>query len=259
MQDASTLATAHYPETLDRIFIIGAPAFFPTVWGWIKKWFDPITTSKIFILSHSDVKKTLEEFIDPANIPQKYGGQLDFKFGDMPILDPAYKDVLTFENGIQDFPHGPMYWIHGRDGSEMEALAVGSVDEKERNEKVCVVKKLLGENEEMPSGQTMNGHARSTQETLGEDLRTVSTAAPSVANTVAEANTNVTVTAPAEQAPAAEPSVAVAVQEGEVVPASRPEPMSFVTASEGLNTLSLNEKVENIPNGTAHVSESQLR
>lgn len=43
MQDASTLATAHYPETLDRIFIIGAPSFFPTVWGWIKRWFDPIT------------------------------------------------------------------------------------------------------------------------------------------------------------------------------------------------------------------------
>lgn len=25
MQDASTLATAHYPETLDRIFVSGAP------------------------------------------------------------------------------------------------------------------------------------------------------------------------------------------------------------------------------------------
>lgn len=43
MQDASLLATAHYPETLDRIFIIGAPSFFPTVWGWIKRWFDPVT------------------------------------------------------------------------------------------------------------------------------------------------------------------------------------------------------------------------
>src|SRR5438034_8056022 len=27
--------------------IIGAPSFFPTVWGWIKRWFDPVTTSKI--------------------------------------------------------------------------------------------------------------------------------------------------------------------------------------------------------------------
>lgn len=43
MQDASQLAQAHYPETLDRIFIVGAPSFFPTVWGWIKRWFDPVT------------------------------------------------------------------------------------------------------------------------------------------------------------------------------------------------------------------------
>jgi hypothetical protein len=36
LQDASVLATAYFPETLDRIFIIGAPSFFPTIWGWIK-------------------------------------------------------------------------------------------------------------------------------------------------------------------------------------------------------------------------------
>lgn len=43
LQDSSRLATAHYPETLDRIFIVGAPSFFPTIWEWAKRWFDPIT------------------------------------------------------------------------------------------------------------------------------------------------------------------------------------------------------------------------
>ena len=43
MSDASKLATAHYPETLDRIFVVGAPSYFETVWGWAKSWFDPIT------------------------------------------------------------------------------------------------------------------------------------------------------------------------------------------------------------------------
>jgi len=47
MSDASTLATAHYPETLDRIFVVGAPSFFPTVWSWAKKWFDPITVVSV--------------------------------------------------------------------------------------------------------------------------------------------------------------------------------------------------------------------
>ncbi|EFR00991.1 CRAL/TRIO domain-containing protein [Nannizzia gypsea CBS 118893] len=87
MQDASTLATAHYPETLDRIFIIGAPVFFPTVWGWIKRWFDPGTTSKIFILTAAEVQQTLSAFMDEENIPKRYGGKLDWDFGDMPNLD----------------------------------------------------------------------------------------------------------------------------------------------------------------------------
>ena len=36
LQQASELATAHYPETLHTIAVVNAPSFFPTVWGWIK-------------------------------------------------------------------------------------------------------------------------------------------------------------------------------------------------------------------------------
>jgi hypothetical protein len=36
LQQASTLATANYPETLNTIAVVNAPSFFPTVWGWIK-------------------------------------------------------------------------------------------------------------------------------------------------------------------------------------------------------------------------------
>ncbi|KAM0805782.1 CRAL-TRIO domain-containing protein, partial [Usnea florida] len=88
LQEASTLATAHYPEILDRVFIVGAPSFFPVVWGWIKKWFDPITTSKIFILAQHDVLPTLSTFIKVEDIPRKYGGELDFEYGKLPNLDP---------------------------------------------------------------------------------------------------------------------------------------------------------------------------
>ncbi|KAL3492747.1 CRAL-TRIO domain-containing protein [Aspergillus germanicus] len=94
MQDASVLATAHYPETLDRIFIIGAPAFFPTVWGWIKRWFDPVTTSKIFILGASEVQPTLTSFMDPSSIPKQYGGELDWQWGDMPNLDAPAREIV---------------------------------------------------------------------------------------------------------------------------------------------------------------------
>ena len=146
MQDASQLATAHYPETLDRIFIIGAPAFFPTVWGWIKRWFDPITVSKIFILSQADMFPTLSQYIDPENIPKKYGGNLDFEFGMMPILEPAIEKALTWENpekqnGKNIWPIGPIKWEESSDGT-VKAVAVGSEGGKPRRR---VIAKLTTE------------------------------------------------------------------------------------------------------------------
>ena len=139
MQAASTLATAHYPETLDRIFIIGAPYFFSTVWGWIKRWFDPITVSKIFILSPAEVKATLEEFIDPANIPKLYGGELDFEFRSRPNLDPRIREAVAWENGHSDFPEGPMYWVPVDGGRRLACVAVGSQGGQDRRETVCTI------------------------------------------------------------------------------------------------------------------------
>lgn len=247
MQDASTLATAHYPETLDRIFvgylililwpaftnlhkIIGAPSFFPTVWGWIKKWFDPITTSKIFILSNHDLKQTLESFIDPKNIPKKYGGELEFVFGDQPVLDPHLASVTKWEGDNKDFPHGPMYWVKSKDGKQIEAMVVGSRDGKQRKEAVCTISINIEDNQD---STTTNGDVMHLR-TNHPDLLRVPTAAPSVAS-IAELQTP----GPVETS---EESVPVVVQDGEVVPATRPEPVSFVTAAPGIETLSLNEK-----------------
>jgi hypothetical protein len=141
MQDASQLATAHYPETLDRIFIIGAPAFFPTVWSWIRRWFDPITVSKIFILSKADMFPTLCKYIDPEHIPKQYGGKLDFEFGMMPILEPAIDNALKWENpekqnGKNTWPIGPIKWEESNDGT-VKAVAVGTENGVRRNKVVC--------------------------------------------------------------------------------------------------------------------------
>ncbi|MCJ1426343.1 hypothetical protein MMC29_004246 [Sticta canariensis] len=155
MQDASTLATAHYPETLDRIFIIGAPSFFPTVWGWIKKWFDPITTSKIFILSANEVLPTLTAFIDIANIPKKFGGDLDFESGMTPVLDPAVRAVLNLSSESTDaerlFLTAPVRWIDGPDG-DLVALGVGSVNGVQRREMVATMHAHAAQNAFQPPG-----------------------------------------------------------------------------------------------------------
>ncbi|KAF7903216.1 uncharacterized protein EAF01_006265 [Botrytis porri] len=227
MQDASTLATAHYPETLDRIFIIGAPSFFPTVWGWIKKWFDPITTSKIFILSHNDVKSTLEAFIEPRNIPKKYGGELEFDFGDMPTLDPALETVTTW-NGAGSFPGGPMYWVNTKDQESIQAIAVGSSEKKERREEVCTVKKTIKDNDNM--GTIATDATTETPLPVQSETLEVPSATPAVINTT------VGTESPLNQGiPIAE----LAIENGEVVSNSRPELETFHTAQDGLNNLSI--------------------
>lgn len=138
MQAASTLATAHYPETLDRIFIIGAPFFFPTVWGWVKRWFDPITVSKIFILGPAEVFPVLNSFMEVENIPKQYGGKLEFGWRDQPNLDPKIKERATWESGFDTFPKGPVLW-KAIDDELLECVAVGSVNKKQRNVRVCTL------------------------------------------------------------------------------------------------------------------------
>lgn len=144
MQVASTLATAHYPETLDRIFIIGAPMFFSTVWGWIKRWFDPITVSKIFVIGNHEVKQVLESYIEPCNIPKKYGGQLDYKFGDLSVPDPNWEGVVEWENGHKSFPSGPLLWEEVDGGRRLACVARGSQGGKLRDERICTIPKTHG-------------------------------------------------------------------------------------------------------------------
>ncbi|KAF2851274.1 CRAL/TRIO domain-containing protein [Plenodomus tracheiphilus IPT5] len=159
MQDASVLATAHYPETLDRIFIVGAPSFFPTVWGWVKRWFDPITVSKIFILSPANVYQTLSQYIEHENIPKKYGGGLDFEWGSMPNLEPSIEKQMRWENpstqnGRKTFPIGPIKWEEGPNG-EMQAWGVGSQNGKPRRQLVFAIPKPVGfGRDNLPAPQT---------------------------------------------------------------------------------------------------------
>ncbi|KAI6793032.1 CRAL/TRIO domain-containing protein [Hortaea werneckii] len=140
MSDASQLATAHYPETLDRIFVVGAPSFFPTVWEYAKRWFDPITVSKIFILSEKNMRSTLEQYVDLDNLPKKYGGNLDWEFGDMPALDPGIVKALDWEETIEQkghktLPIGPIRWEYedenGKKG-DLVAKAIGTEKGKPR-------------------------------------------------------------------------------------------------------------------------------
>jgi hypothetical protein len=177
------------------------------------------------------VQKTLRSFIDPANIPKKYGGDLDFKFGDMPVPDPAWEQAIEWEGDYKTFPTGPMYWIHGDKDKKIKALAVGSLHEHQRKEGVCIISSAPEDEDRF-----MNGYATAGTESNQQHFDSSITSPANISETI--------------DAMEKEGSV---VQNGEVVAASRAEPVTFVTATDGLDGLALNEKLGNIPDGTVPV------
>ena len=78
--------------------------------------------------------------MDVDSIPKKYGGNLDFECGKMPVLDAAVKDVLDLASPDLErmFLTAPVKWIDDVDG-DMTAVGVGSIDGKERREKVATL------------------------------------------------------------------------------------------------------------------------
>jgi hypothetical protein len=104
------------------------------------------------------VQKTLTSFIDPANIPKKYGGELEFNFGDMPNPDPAWKDAVHWEGDFNTFPGGPLYWIHS-DDNKLQAIATGSSHEQQRKQRVCIVSTAPATED-----KAVNGHVVAGQE-----------------------------------------------------------------------------------------------
>lgn len=122
------------------------------MWGWIKRWFDPGTTSKIFILSAAEVEPTLTSFMEPSSIPKQYGGQLDWTWGDMPNLDDPSRELLRgLEQPLadgqtrKDILKGPVLF----EGDHLKVL--GTVDGKERREIIPVPKTQSLESEATPA------------------------------------------------------------------------------------------------------------
>lgn len=84
------------------------------------------------------MKSTLETYIDPANVPRKYGGTLDWQWGSLPSLEPVIEKALKWDNptktesGQNGFPTGPVRWVESESG-DLVAHAVGSVNGKQRD------------------------------------------------------------------------------------------------------------------------------
>ena len=102
----------------------------------ISQWFDPVTRSKIFLLSSSDAESTLRSFIDPPNLPKDYGGELEWQWQDLPNLDGPARELMdklhqdTVEGQV--FPKGPIIFEKGC------IRLLGTIDRKPRRDGFCL-------------------------------------------------------------------------------------------------------------------------
>ncbi|MCJ1476849.1 hypothetical protein MMC13_005518 [Lambiella insularis] len=117
LQKASTMATSHYPESVEKMFIVGAPSFFPAVWRYINKWFEPALTSKISVLSRSDMKTALTMHIDVEDLPVFYGGNQVWEYGMYPDLDEEATNLVG--QLADEWVEGPLRYVAEEDGDEI--------------------------------------------------------------------------------------------------------------------------------------------
>jgi len=130
LQTASHMATAHYPETVERIFVIGAPYFFSTIWSLVTHWFDPATTRKISVLQANEVTEVLLRFVERGDLPRRFGGELEWEMGMAPVLDEEARAVVG--KLAEGWVEGPIRYVSRPEGDVL--MAVGSVDGKVRRE-----------------------------------------------------------------------------------------------------------------------------
>jgi hypothetical protein len=79
---------------ISTLQVVGAPAFFKSVWEAVSQWFDPETQSKIFTRSSSESKSFLLSYINASDLPKEYGGELDWQWQDQPNLDSSTKNLV---------------------------------------------------------------------------------------------------------------------------------------------------------------------
>lgn len=120
-----------------------------------------MVVSKMFIISNHEVLQVLSEHIDPQSIPAKYGGGLQYNFGDMPNLLPDVLEGWTWAPGVERLPIGPIRWEEGEQG-EMVAIAVGSEEGVKRRTVVGSLNKNWRESKYPPGGDTAAAETSTT-------------------------------------------------------------------------------------------------
>ena len=93
--------------------------------------------SKIFILAQHEVHPTLAKYVDESCIPKKYGGKLNWEWGQAPAVEPAIINAMKWE-GARTFPMGPVRFEQDKAGN-LIAYAVGSEKGQRRHARIATL------------------------------------------------------------------------------------------------------------------------
>ncbi|KAK9478486.1 CRAL-TRIO domain-containing protein [Lipomyces japonicus] len=80
VKEASVIGQNYYPERMGKFYLINAPFGFSTAFRIVRPLLDPVTVSKIFILSSSYQSELLKQ-VPAENLPTKFGGTCDCEGG----------------------------------------------------------------------------------------------------------------------------------------------------------------------------------
>lgn len=103
-------ANAHYPERSYVIYLVNAPIWFSILWRVVRPLVHPNTQKKVRILTKSESLKGLQEHIDISNIPEYYGGELDF--GGHDSCRYQSPEVIELNNFVQRVNDGDIQPIN---------------------------------------------------------------------------------------------------------------------------------------------------
>lgn len=80
LQAVSAISQNYYPERLGKLYVINAPWGFAGVFSVVKRFLDPVTVNKIFILGSGYEKELLAQ-VPAENLPKQFGGLCDCEGG----------------------------------------------------------------------------------------------------------------------------------------------------------------------------------
>ncbi|KAF9889735.1 hypothetical protein FE257_007041 [Aspergillus nanangensis] len=136
--DIGELLMVGYPEVIQRLYVLNAPAYFAMMWGIMRKWLDRGTADKVVVLPAGEMLATLAMEIDKESIPKQFGGGLEWHKGSTPDIDAGIQAGLEWEGEKRELPTGPIKWVV--ESGRKTAVAVGKMDGVDRIARIAHVK-----------------------------------------------------------------------------------------------------------------------